>query len=177
MLDADLAKSNVAFQAGFVPLLIETINRLTESGGSAAGTIAGNPIVRSLPGDSGNPDVLTISRVGANNDEAVSTGRILNQDSMLVWSWPTTTKVGVYRVVDAEDKTLWAEAVRSDPAEQDLRTISEDVLVSRLSGGRELQFQKAGAEGAQSDTLWVWAALAMLGCVVTELGILISFRS
>ena len=177
VLNADLAKSNVAFQAGFVPLLIETINRLTESGGSAAGTIAGNPIVRSLPGDSGNPDVLTISRVGANNDEAVSTGRILNQDSMLVWSWPTTTKVGVYRVVDAEDKTLWAEAVRSDPAEQDLRTISEDVLVSRLSGGRELQFQKAGAEGAQSDTLWVWAALAMLGCVVTELGILISFRS
>ena len=177
VLNADLAKSNVAFQAGFVPLLIETINRLSSADGSAAGTVAGNPIVRALPADVGNRDELSIQRDGSDDDAATQGGRILNQDSMLVWSWPTTTKTGVYRVADANEKTLWAEAVRSDPAEQDLRTISEDVMVSRLSGGRELQFQKAGGDGPQTDTLWVWAALAMLGCVVTELGTLIFFRS
>lgn len=185
VLNADLAKSNLAFQAGFVPLLIETINRLSDSDGNATGTIAGNSIVRSLPADAGTPDGLSIQRKMQNNetrgndadDTTPESGRILKQDGMLVWSWPTAATTGVYQVSNDKQQTLWAEAVRSDPAEQDLRTISEEVLVSRLSGGRDLQFQAGGGESAQTDTLWIWAALGMLGCVVTELGTLIFFRS
>ncbi|TWT94415.1 hypothetical protein Pla52n_52360 [Stieleria varia] len=177
VLNADLSKSNVAFQAGFVPLLVETINRLSDVGGNAAGTVAGNPIVRALPSDAGTLDEIVINADGYAQDEMPQAGRILNQDGMLVWSWPTTDQTGVYRVTDASDRTLWAEAVRSDPAEQDLRTISEDVLSSRLSGGRVLEFDAAGGDTTQGDSLWVWAALAMLGCVVTELGTLIFFRS
>ncbi len=176
VLNADLAVSNIAYQAGFVPMLVETIGRLTDSGGALSATASGLPVVRDLPADAGSPDELTIVGVSASDDE-LSNGRIQSQDGSLVWSWPAAHTPDVYRVIDKKDRTLWAEAVRSDRSEQDLRSLSQEVLQQRLSGGRTLQYETTAQSAGQTDSLWVWATLAMLGCVLGEITTLFWFKS
>ncbi|MCG8651526.1 MAG: hypothetical protein MI861_16915, partial [Pirellulales bacterium] len=176
VLNADLSASNLVFQAGFVPMLVETIGRLTDSGGALLSTPSGQALVRDLPADVG-AETLSIVRSAADPEQATEAGRIQTQDSLLVWNWPATTSPDVYRVVDQTGRTLWAEAVRSDPSEQDLRSLSQQVLQQRLAGGRELSYQTGGQAPEQTDTLWVWAALAMLGCLVAETSTLLWFKS
>lgn len=179
VLNADLSRSNLAYQAGFVPMLVETINRLTDVGGTIESISSGQPIVRELPPDSGSPEQLSITRegIGPDDDDAQFAGRIENQDGMLVWNWAAAGTPGVYWVRDGEQNPIWAEAVRSDPSQQDLHVLSQQVLQSRLSGGRQVEFQSSVASGDQADSLWVWATLAMLGCIVGELVTLFCFRS
>ena len=95
----------------------------------------------------------------------------------MVWNWPAASEPDVYRVADKNNRTLWAEAIRSDPAEQDLRSLSQEVLQQRLAGGRKLVYETAAGPAAQTDSLWVWATLAMLGCVIAELATLFWFKS
>lgn len=178
VFNADLTASNVAYQAGFVPVLVETVARLTDDGGAVAGTPSGQPIVRDLPGDAGDPDALTIVRASKpSSDDDTAVGKIRSQDGLLVWNWTAATEPDVYRVTDKEDRTVWAEAVRTDPAEQDLRSLSQEVLQQRLSGGRKLAYETSAQASGQTDSLWVYATLAMLGCIVAEMGTLLWFRA
>ena len=87
VLNADLAVSNLAYQAGFVPLLVETIGRLTDDGGAIAGTASGEPVVRDLPDDAGDPVSLSVVRISESSSDDLSTGRIQSQDGVLVWNW------------------------------------------------------------------------------------------
>lgn len=178
VLNADLSASNLAFEAGFVPMLVETVARLTDNGGAVSGTRSGQAVVRDLPTDVSDPERITvIATTNPDSDEAVI-GKIQSEDGTLVWNWPVATDPGIYRVADSDDRTLWAEAVRSDPAEQDLRSLSQEVLQQRLAGGRRLDYENSARSSAgQVDSLWVYATLAMLGCILGELTTLIWFRS
>ncbi len=176
VLNADLSASNIAYQAGFIPMLVETVGRLTDSGGAVGGTSSGQPIVRDLPAGIASPDDVAVSRTTGSEDDPPA-GKIQSHDGTLVWNWTAATAPGVYRVKDNKNQTLWAEAVRSDPSEQDLRALSQEVLQQRLSGGRKLDYETTAQSASQTDSLWVWAALAMLGCVIGELATLVWFKS
>jgi hypothetical protein len=177
VLNADLSRSNIAYHAGFVPMIVETIGRLTDTGGALTSTASGQAVVRDLPNDSGAPDQLIITRASERDGDDLAAGKIQSRDGLLVWNWPAAASPDVYRVADKNNRTLWAEAVRSDPAEQDLRSLSQEVLQQRLAGGRELVYETAAPAAAQTDTLWVWATLAMLGCIVAEFATLLWFKS
>ena len=74
-------------------------------------------------------------------------------------------------------KTVWAEAVRSDPNEQDLSVLTTEVVQERLAGGRELELQSSEEATGNEDTLWIWAAIGMLACVFGEWATLLGFKS
>ncbi len=177
VMNADLSVSNLAYQAGFVPLMVETIGRLIDTGGALNNTPSGRPVVRELSDGAVNPDQLKIVRASDPSNEDHSAGRIQSQQGRLVWNWPLATIPDVYRVADNNDRTIWAEAVRTDPAEQDLRSLSQEVLQQRLSGGRDIRYQTSLQAPSESDSLWVWATLAMLGCMIAEITTLFWFKS
>ncbi|MCA9137054.1 MAG: BatA and WFA domain-containing protein [Planctomycetales bacterium] len=178
VLNADMARSNLGYHAAFVPLVIETIGRLTDKRQSVAPSVAGRAIVRELPSgvDSIN-DLKVLRDSDAASDVSVVAGNIVARDRSLMWNWPSPDTPGVYRIVNERGDTLWAEGVCSDPIEQDLRSLSADVLQTRLSGGRDVQLVLASDDVRQTDHLWVWAVLSMLGCIVAEFWTLFTFRS
>ncbi len=177
VLNADIAKSNLAYSASFVPFLVESINRLTDLGGSITATASGQPVLRELPVSPEYLGRVRVEREGDDAEESERIGSIQNQEGVMVWSWPAAELPGVYRVMDSNDKTLWAEAICTERAEQNLAALSKDVLQSRLSGGRKFEFQSSSSSKNQMDTSWVWATIAMLGCVLGELVALTWFRS
>lgn len=190
VLNADLSRSSFAYQAAFVPLIAETMDRLTDVGGGVVATASGQPIVRELPGDAPAAESLRVVRddsIGLKESnvlkesivfgvEEFDAGTIRSQDGRLIWNWAAADRPAVYWVVDQAGKPIWGEAVRCDPSQQDLRILTADVLQSRLAGERQLKFVSSVVTG-QNDSLWVWAMLGLLGCVVSELVTLLWFRS
>lgn len=185
VLNADLTRSNLAYQAGFVPFLVETIHRLTDASSNRSGTTSGQPVYRELPGPTGSVGEFRIVRdagaSGSENDDdsaiGPALGTIQNRDGLTIWNWPVAQTQGVYRVLDGKEQTAWAEAVVGDANEQDLSSLSTDVVQTRLAGGRELRLESSEIPPGREDTMWVWAVLGMLACVVGEWATLLGFRS
>lgn len=95
----------------------------------------------------------------------------------IVWNMTGAATVGAFQV-QLEGRTVSAVLAAIPGEESDLRSLPESVFADRLSGGRTLNYTTGRIAGKETqDDLWVWLAVACVGCVVLELLTLRLFRT
>jgi Aerotolerance regulator N-terminal/von Willebrand factor type A domain len=170
VLNADLSTSNLPSSPAFVPLIGELTGRLlgTQRAGEAA--FCGEPLSVFLPTAAGAATSLTV--LGPNSE---SSGELVEEGGGVLWRSPGLAAPGVYQVKRGE-QVVFAAAAVIPPTESDLRPLEPGVFQGRLAGGWRIHFRAAAHDEERPDDLWVWLAVACLGCVLSEMLVLKACR-
>ncbi len=177
VMNVDLERSSLARTPVLVPLLGELVSRdLVSTGDARTEFLCGEPLTLQLGiGEEALAD-LTINGPQEKLSEAAA-GTFTAVPAGVVWNVAAAGPPGVYEV-KRNDQIVDVAVTAIPDEESDLRSLTEDVFVGRLSGGRQLQFS-AGIGGDQQtqDVTWVWLAAACVGCLLAELLTLKLFRA
>jgi hypothetical protein len=178
VINADLGASNLPKTSAFVPILSELVEQMLNRHRSSGGTFCGEPLAAHLPAEIGSARGLRVRgpNESGNNGEHANRGELADDAGGVVWRWASPGPPGVYRIErDAEPAFALAVTVPDD--ESQLDTLPQDVLTGRLAAGRPTAYRGAADEGRQRDDFWKWFAVACVGCVLGEIGALITFRT
>ncbi len=177
VLNADLEASNLAKTPAFVPLLSELVQRLLDRNPSQSRAYCGQSLVVNLPGDVGGAAEL---RIAGPEPAAAGTiegfGSLLDEAAGVVWHWQNPPRPGVYRV-ERSGAAVFALAVEIPPEESRLESLPPAVLKDRLAAGHNVYYQSAAAPEDRRDDAWTWLAVACVVCLLSELGVLLAFRT
>ncbi|MEX0725741.1 MAG: BatA and WFA domain-containing protein [Planctomycetaceae bacterium] len=176
VLNADLARSNIATSEAFVPLLDQLVERLLQRRTTVTEATGGEPIVIRLPADVGPASELQIVGPPLKQHELVSVGEIVDEGAGAVWRWPSPDKPGAYRVMRG-DETVFALPVGLPEEESPLERIAPDVLKNRLAGALTVSYRSASNETAERDVMWTWLLIACILCIVGEFATLSAFKT
>jgi hypothetical protein len=175
VINADLGQSNLPSSPMFVPLLGELVQRRLSGPAHRAETLlCGEPFSVVLPPEIETPAGLTVS---GPKDGASGVGELVQESQGTVWKSESAGAPGSYEV-RRDGRTIFGAPVVLAAEESDLRTIGADVFKDRLSGGRKIDFHSALSDRSQEqDTLWIWLAIACIGCLLLEIATLAWFRT
>ncbi len=180
VLNADLTRSNFPKTEAFVPIIEELVVRLLSPRTSEPAFVCGESLLVRLPAAGGTGEVLTI-RGPTESVAGRSLGELTADATGSVWHWPTPDRVGVYRINreknTREQDTVMAVAVSIAAEESPLESLPLSTLKDRLAAGRQVQIRSAGASDPSQDDVWTWLLAACVGCLLSELLLLLSFRS
>ena len=177
VLNADLAAGNLPRTGAFVPLVEELLERLL---GRRLGAAAwcGEPLVVHLPAEAGVAAGLDVAGpAGAESgDRDRPCGELTDEAVGVVWHWAAPSPPGVYRV-ERDGDTVFSLPVLVPPEESQLESLSPEVLRDRLAAGRNVYYRAGAGDTHPRDDAWKWFALACALCMVSEVGVLLAFRT
>ncbi|MCA9018874.1 MAG: BatA and WFA domain-containing protein [Planctomycetaceae bacterium] len=175
VLNADLGSSNLHQSPIYVPLLAELVqNYILHRGQGNEERICGEAFVVDLPAETGSLQGLKIS---GPSPETENLGSLSQEAYGLVWSAEAMDEPGVYRIQRNQD-TEYALVVARPPEESDLRSLTSNVLQTRLAGERRIQFNAIDhPEATETDLIWTWLAIACMFCLIGEIVALKLFRT
>lgn len=164
VLNAELGNSDLPKSSAFVPLMGELVEQLLGHSRTQNEFASGEPLTVFLPFEAGNPEGLTVT--GPPNATAV--GEFSQEGTSVVWRAVSAGKPGVYQARRGQQPIFMVSTVI--PAEEaDLQPLPEKQFREGVAGGRDVRFHSAtGATEERDDRLWVWAAVACLGCLLAE---------
>jgi hypothetical protein len=172
VLNADLEHSNLPGSSLFVPLLAELSERLLGESRAAGAAASGEPLIAYLPAEVGPVTGLTAKPA---RGDATECGELVEENAGVLWRWNAVGPPGVYVVT--RETPVFAIAAATPAEESDLRSLSPDVLQSRLAGGRKVHFQSAGGAEETRDDRWVWLGVGCVCCLLVELVLLKVFKT
>jgi hypothetical protein len=170
VLNVDLSASNLPGSPAFVPLIGELMGRLLGAQRVAEAVPCGEPLALSLPPAAGPAAGLSVTGPASG-----VLGQLVEEGGGIHWRSPAAEAPGVYEVKRG-DRVVFAAAVAVPPEESDLRSLDPQVFQGRLAGGRRIYYRAAAGEGERHDDLWVWLAVACIGCMLGEVLMLKAFH-
>ncbi|MFN0052097.1 MAG: vWA domain-containing protein [Planctomycetales bacterium] len=176
VLNADLGTSSVTASPAFVPLVGELTSRLLGRERTAEAIGCGEPLAVYLPAAAGSRAGLEIVVPAEVKQEVEDPGELHEDQVGVMWQGSAAGPPGVYEIRRGT-QTVLALASAIPAEESDLATLPSDLMTDRLAGGRDVRFRNAKQDDAPRDDLWVWFAIAGLGCVFVEWIGLKAFRS
>lgn len=178
VMNVDLERSNIARTPVLVPLLGELLSQeLTTTDSRGATYPCGEPFTLQLPVGEERMEELQFVGPGNVTLPDADRGTLTGIPAGIVWNMTGAATVGAFQV-QLEGRTVSAVLAAIPGEESDLRSLPESVFADRLSGGRTLNYTTGSIAGKETqDDLWVWLAVACVGCVVLELLTLRLFRT
>jgi hypothetical protein len=167
VLNAELAASNLPSSPAFVPVVGELVSHLLGRSRSQETVPCGEPLAVFLPASAAPLTGLQIEPPAGVTLEAGSLGELKEESVGLMWQAAAAGPPGVYSVRRGGD-TVYALATAIPADEADLMTLTEDLVTSRLAGGRDVKYHSALREEDPHDDLWSMLAVACLLCVCAE---------
>ena len=111
VINADLAKSDLAKTSAFVPMLAELIGRMLDRGRPADAAVCGELLVAQLPAEAETSQGLSVRAADAKAaTEGEDRGQLADEAAGVEWRWTTPGPPGVYQV-ERKGKTVYAAAV------------------------------------------------------------------
>ncbi|PQO29060.1 vWA domain-containing protein [Blastopirellula marina] len=175
ILNMDLVTSNVWKSGALIPILDELVQELMSSDGGDDVFFCGEPLFARFPISSG-AQTLQIVRDPAGPDAEASLGRLEDDGDSTVWQWDSPKQPGVCRVT-SQDETVFAAAIAVPAEESDLTALPADVVSERLAAGFEVAYRDANVANVAQDDLWIWLVVGATLCLLSELGLLLAFRT
>ena len=178
VINADLAASSLPRTGAFVPLLDELVDRMLQRNRRRDEAVCGEQLVVNLPAESGAASTLRIVGPERSAPEGPDGrfGELTDEGLGTAWHWPAPGEPGVY-CVQRDGATVFCLAVSVPAEESQLDSLPAEVLTERLAGGRDVGYRSAGGEGDRRDDLWKWLAAACVVCLLSEVGLLLAFRT
>jgi hypothetical protein len=180
VLNADLTRSNFPKTEAFVPFVEELVVRLLSPRTSEPAFACGESLLVRLPATVGTVEGQLAIR-GPEDLTGRSFGELTSDAAGAVWNWPAPDQVGVYRIdhyrTTRDRTTVMAVAVSIAAEESPLESLPLSTLKERLAAGRQVHIRAAGAADPSQDDVWTWLLVACVGCLLSELLLLLSFRS
>jgi hypothetical protein len=175
VLNADLGTSNLPASPMFVPLLGELVVHCLLGQARNTNVLAcGDPVAVYLPAglDAAGQLHLLGPDSGSN-----AVGELTQETTGVLWHADAAGPPGVSQVTK-DGRTVFALVTAIPAEESDLRTLSANVFLERLSGGRSVRFRSVrSASGDENDELWTWLAIACMTCLLGEVVALKVFRT
>ncbi len=150
VLNADLALSNLAKRASFVPLMDGLVRRMLGQRIAGPTFSCGEPLVVALPTEAGPAAGLTVE---GPSESGSPRGELFEDGGSLLWRWASPSRPGVYRVRRG-DQTVYAVAISIPDEESRLEPLAPEVLQQRLAAGREVYYRAAQELAERRDETW-----------------------
>jgi Mg-chelatase subunit ChlD len=173
VLNADLALSNLAKMAAFVPLMDGLVRRMLGQRTTGPTFSCGEPLVVALPTEAGPATGLTVE---GPSESGSPRGELLEDGGSLLWRWASPSRPGVYRVRRGV-QTVHAVAISIPDEESRLEPLAPEVLQQRLAAGREVYYRAEQELAERRDETWTWLLAACVVCLLGEVAVLLAFRS
>ena len=175
VVNADLEACDWSRHPSFLPILNELVADLLSSNSNAKLSLTGLPLVRVLPSEVTSVDGLVIRPTDATQSQE-DVGQLRASGEGVVWSCKELPGPDIFEI-EKDDKAVFALASNLSPEESDLRTLDAGLLTDRLSGGRDVSFNRVAGEKREEDRSWIWFAVAAVVALVGEVAVLKAFRS
>ena len=175
VVNADLEACDWSRHTSFLPIINELVADLLSSNGNAQLSLTGLPMVRVLPSDVKSVDGLVVRQADvAQSQEEV--GQLQASGEGVVWSCKELPGPDIFEI-EKDGQSVFALAANLSPEESDLRTLDANLLTDRLSGGRDVSFNRVAGEKREEDRSWIWFAVAAVVALIGEVAVLKAFRS
>ena len=175
VVNADLEACEWSRHSSFLPIVNELADDLLSSSSLARLSLTGLPLVSVLPGEVASVDGLVVKQGDVTQSEA-TVGQLAASGEGVVWSCKELPGPDIFEI-QKDGQAVFALASNLAPEESDLRTLDASLLTDRLSGGRDVSFNRVAAEKQEQDRSWIWFAVVAVVALVGEVAVLRFFRS
>lgn len=164
VINADLAASNLPASPVFVPLIQELSASLLGSKNGGHELPCGEPASVTLPVEiATHADLRVVPPAGAGEPGALAT-----ESGGVAYRSPALGGPGVFQIKRGETTCLaFASAIPA--AESDLRCLDVASIKKDFASAGKIDVRSATDEEDARDSLWVWLAVACIGCLLLEL--------
>ena len=175
VVNADLEACDWSRHTSFLPIVNELVADLLSSNGTAQLSLTGLPLVRVLPSEVTSVDGLVVRPTDVAQPQE-DVGQLRASGEGVVWSCKELPGPDIFEI-EKDGKAVFALASNLSPEESDLRTLDAGLLTDRLSGGRDVSFNRVAGEKREEDRSWIWFAVAAVVALIGEVAVLKAFRS